>query len=245
VQGLCAGGLARSPDGAKRNPGLFFAGFPGLRCAPSGLRKGCKPSSRTCECIPIPVLKTSLILLASCLMRGRFLEAISQRTERKLAEPGRPGTVDGLVAGGALGGAAPCLGRARCLAARGGFKGAHWCPGASHRSIPSRGSRGTGKPRTHCAARTRKVGCLKCEFGNFREGADIHSMSSRRTPGPIPSVVMMRKLSATCGNNSSNNNHRWLWVPAFAGTTRTTTPSHWKTRTNSRASCSHPKSACV
>src|SRR6195952_2852889 len=36
-----------------------------------------------------------------------------KRTERKLAGPGRPGTVDGLVAGGALGGAAPCLGRAR------------------------------------------------------------------------------------------------------------------------------------
>src|SRR4051794_33119158 len=36
-----------------------------------------------------------------------------QRTERELAGPGRPGTVDGLVAGGALGGAAPCLGRAR------------------------------------------------------------------------------------------------------------------------------------
>src|SRR5882724_7608789 len=46
-------------------------------------------------------------------MRGRFLEAILQRAERKLAGPGRPGTVDGLVAGGALGGAAPCLGRAR------------------------------------------------------------------------------------------------------------------------------------
>jgi hypothetical protein len=44
---------------------------------------------------------------------GRFLEAILQRTERKLAGPGRPGTVDGLVAGGALGGAAPSLGRAR------------------------------------------------------------------------------------------------------------------------------------
>src|SRR3978361_110641 len=41
-------------------------------------------------------------------------------TERKLAGPGRPGTVDGLVVGGALGGAAPSLGRARCLAARGG-----------------------------------------------------------------------------------------------------------------------------
>jgi hypothetical protein len=60
-----------------------------------------------------------------------------------------------------------CLGRARCLAARGGFttrlKGARWCPGASRRSIPSRGSRGTGKPRTLCAARTRKLGCLKFE----------------------------------------------------------------------------------
>src|SRR5436305_8118750 len=33
----------------------------------------------------------------------------------------RPGTADGLVAGGALGGAAPSLGRARCLAARGGY----------------------------------------------------------------------------------------------------------------------------
>src|SRR6195256_3513650 len=70
--------------------------------------------------MPIHVLKTCLILLASCSMRGRFLEAILQRTERELAGPGRPGTVDGLVAGGALGGAAPCLGRARCLAARGG-----------------------------------------------------------------------------------------------------------------------------
>jgi len=38
------------------------------------------------------------------------------------------------------------LGARGCLAARGGLttrlKGAHWCPGASHRSIASRGSRG-------------------------------------------------------------------------------------------------------
>src|SRR5947209_4510084 len=68
--------------------------------------------SRNCECIPIPVPKTCLILLASCPTRGRFLEAILQGTERKLAGPGRPGTADGL-AGGALGGAAPSLGRAR------------------------------------------------------------------------------------------------------------------------------------
>src|SRR4030088_3223172 len=54
------------------------------------------------------------------------------------------------------------LGARGHLAARGGFttclKGAHWCPGASHRSIASRGSRGTGKPRTHCAARIWTLG---------------------------------------------------------------------------------------
>ena len=54
--------------------------------------------SRTCECIPIPVSQAYLILIVSCPMRGRFLEAILQRTERKLAGPGRPGTVDELVA---------------------------------------------------------------------------------------------------------------------------------------------------
>jgi hypothetical protein len=31
-------------------------------------------------------------------MKGRFLEAIFQRAERKLAGPGRPGPVDGLMA---------------------------------------------------------------------------------------------------------------------------------------------------
>src|ERR1700704_3154156 len=69
----------------------------------------------------IPLPRGGLIIASSCPMRGRFLEAILQWTERKLAGPGRPGTVDGLVAGGALGGAAPSLGRARCLAARGGY----------------------------------------------------------------------------------------------------------------------------
>jgi hypothetical protein len=59
------------------------------------------------------------------------------------------------------------LGARGSLAARGGYvnpasKGATSLhPGASRRSIASRGSRGTGKPRTHCAARMRKCGCLK------------------------------------------------------------------------------------
>ena len=90
----------------------------------------------------IPILKTSLILLASCSMRGRFLEAILQRTEQELARPGRPGTVDRLGGqGGAPGG----------LAA--GPLPRHLAP---PRASP-RVSRGTGKPRTHCAARMRRL----------------------------------------------------------------------------------------
>src|SRR5258707_6983616 len=100
--------------------------------------------------------------LASCPMSGRFLEAISQRTERELAGPGRPGTVDRLVAKVER----REVPRPTSLGARGALprevgtlilppRVPAWCPGASRRSIPSRGSRGTGKPRTLCAARTR------------------------------------------------------------------------------------------
>jgi hypothetical protein len=93
------------------------------------------------------------------------LEAILQWTERKLAGPGRPGTVDGLVARWSAGRRSACLGRARCLAARGGYvnpasKGARWCPGASRRSIPAGTAcwRGVaGKTRTHCAARMHRL----------------------------------------------------------------------------------------
>ncbi|MEA2939941.1 MAG: hypothetical protein QOD09_470 [Bradyrhizobium sp.] len=78
-----------------------------------GLREVRKPAVHELVNVYLsPVPKTSLILLASCPMRERFLETIL-RTERELAGPGAPGTVDGLVVGGALGGAAPCLGRAR------------------------------------------------------------------------------------------------------------------------------------
>jgi hypothetical protein len=158
------------------------------RCAASGARKSAV--HELVNVYPIPGYRTSLILLVSCPVRGRFLEATPQRTERKLAGPGRPGTVDGLVVGGALGGAAPSLGRARCVAARGGYvnpasKGARWCPGASHRSIPSRGSRGIGKPRTLCVARTRKCGCLKIESNNFVGCETNTPPSSSRKRGPI------------------------------------------------------------
>src|SRR3954447_15417360 len=107
---------------------------------------------------------------------GRFPEAILRRIERELAGPGRPGTGDSLVVGGARGGAAPSLGRARSPCR------ARWVhhppprvprkhPGASHRSIPSRGCRGTGKPRTLCAARMRGLGCLKLPNRNVKRGS--------------------------------------------------------------------------
>src|ERR1700716_4096793 len=42
--------------------------------------------------------------------------------------------------------------------------------GASHRSIASRFARGFCKPRTHCAARTRKLGCLNLWIMNLKRG---------------------------------------------------------------------------
>jgi hypothetical protein len=76
-------------------------------------------------------------------MRGRFLEAIPKRTERKLAAPGRPGSVDGLVAKVERREAPRlALGARGCLAARGGYvnpasRGATSLhPGASRRSTP-------------------------------------------------------------------------------------------------------------
>jgi hypothetical protein len=54
-------------------------------------------------------------------------------------------------------------------------------PGASHRSIPSRGSRGTGKPRTHCAARTR---------GYVRHSGALAPLRKRtRNPDVVNSAV--------------------------------------------------------
>ncbi len=78
-------------------------------------------------------------------MRGRFLEATFQRTERKLAGPGRPGTVDGLVVTVerwealrlALGARGALPREVGTLIPPPGVPRKH--PGASHRSIPSLG----------------------------------------------------------------------------------------------------------
>src|SRR4051812_47506789 len=61
----------------------------------------------------IDIISTMRHILLVLFQRGALLEAILQWTERELAGPGRPGTVDSPVVGGALGGAAPSLGRAR------------------------------------------------------------------------------------------------------------------------------------
>src|SRR3954454_21180434 len=96
------------------------------------------------------------MLLASCSMKGRFLEASLLRTERELAGPGRPGSVDTLVAKVERREAQRlALGARGCLAARGGYvipasKGCltqhPWRLPPLHPLAPF--SRGTAKPRT-------------------------------------------------------------------------------------------------
>ncbi len=171
-------------------------------------------------------------------VRGRFLEAILQRTERELAGPGRPGTADRLVAKverreaprptslGARGTLPREVGT--LIPPPGVLRHCTLAPPAA--PPPSRGSRGIGKPRTLCAARMWRLGCLKFKSKNFCTAPTNTPPSSRRTPGPIPSVVVMRKVSATCGSNSPNHNPRWLWVPAFAGTTSSLKPQHLRPR---------------
>jgi hypothetical protein len=104
--------------------------------------------------IPYPRPHNLIYPVRVLSMKSRFLEAILQRTERKLAGPGRPGTVDRLVAKverrealrptslGARGWRYQLREAKRLLRLR-GVPLAH--PGASRRSIASRGSRGAGK----------------------------------------------------------------------------------------------------
>ena len=66
---LCPKLSKRSPDRAKRNPGSLPRGDILPRIALRSIR-ATKCRSRTCECIPIPVPTTSLILLVSCPVRG-------------------------------------------------------------------------------------------------------------------------------------------------------------------------------
>jgi hypothetical protein len=187
-------GLASWPDVAwmERSEIRDFASlgpFPGLRgasraghfgpdpLAPSGLRG--KIFLRNLK-IPIDAIPTLLYIFRVLSDEGRFLEAVLQRTERKLTGPGRPGTADRLVAkGGAPGGAAPYVtGRARFTLPREVgtllppprvLRHCTLAPPAA--PSPSRSSRRKGKPRTHCAARMRELGCLNREIGNSKRGA--------------------------------------------------------------------------
>src|SRR4051812_22692948 len=100
-------------------------------------------------------------------MRGRFLEAIFQRTERELAGPGRPGTVDRLVAKverrevprptslGARGALPREVGT--LILPQGCYVIAPWRLPPLH---PLARFARTGKPRTRCAARMRECGWL-------------------------------------------------------------------------------------
>jgi hypothetical protein len=159
-------------------------------------------------CIPYPRPRSFPYPARVLSVEERFLEAILQRRERKLAGPGRPGPADRLVAKverrealrptslGARGWRYQLCGAKRLLRLR-GAPPAH--PGASRRSIPSRGSRGTGKTRTHCAARMRRFGCLKIESPTRVPGAMQRSSRCFAEPGPyqMPLSVTAPALQRT------------------------------------------------
>jgi hypothetical protein len=92
--------------------------------------------------IPIDVIPTMEYILLILCDEGRFLEAIPSADRARAGRNGAPGTVDSLVERWEA--LRLALGARGSLAARGGYvnpasKGARWCPGASHRSIPSLG----------------------------------------------------------------------------------------------------------
>src|SRR4051794_31813043 len=132
------------------------------------------------------------------------------------AKAGLPGAPrDGRQAGGqggAPGGAAPYVtGRARCLAARGGYvnpasRGARLVPWRLPPLHPlARVSRGTGKARTHSAARTRKCGCLKFESLISCPGRDAALFALLRRPGivPDPAFVTAPALQRTASRRAT------------------------------------------
>jgi hypothetical protein len=137
----------------------------------------------------IPVPRTSLILLASCFGDGALSGSgpFIGQTEPKLAGAGRPGTADAwwLVERWealrlALGARGALPREAGTLVPPPRVPRKH--PGASYRPSPREDSRGTGKPRTLCAARMQKLGCLKFEeeFEPVAATCSAHTRASVR-----------------------------------------------------------------
>jgi hypothetical protein len=146
--------------------GRSFEMSPSGRALQNGDRNFCWFSQIYVDIIPIRTYREHVLSDEGALSRS---DPSADRARAGRTGAPRNGRQAG-GQGGAPGGAAPYVtGRARCLAARGGYvnpasKGARWCPGASRRSTPSRGWRGIGKPRTQCAARMPELGCLKIEL---------------------------------------------------------------------------------
>ena len=61
-------------------------------------------------------------------------------------------------------------------------------------------ARGTGKPRTHCAARMQKLGCLKFESSICaRRDTRLHAcLTATQTPGYAKTYTMRRRLLGPC-----------------------------------------------
>jgi hypothetical protein len=82
---------------------------------------------------------------------------------------------------------------------------------------PRLGSRGTGKTRTHCAARMRKLGCLKFVDRKFAQCAKTHSASSRAGGDPYAVSPMFCETSVSLWTTAQHDNRQGLWVPPSRG----------------------------
>jgi hypothetical protein len=60
------------------------------------------------------------------------------------------------------------------------------------------------------------MGCLTIEWETRVTLSSRTSERSERDPGPITTDV---HVAPRWSRNSIRHRHRWLWVPAFAGTT--------------------------
>jgi hypothetical protein len=211
--------------------------------------------------MPIPALKTSLILRMSCPVRGasRGVTEVGQSESWPEGQPegrcGARGCASQAWTRGALGNRPSPLSRV-CLNWLGGA-GEGWAkacldgelrfapvpevtvPGSKkslRRSVrkallllPRRVVRRSVSPqkgrklKAQLARRREDESAwlFEIRIGKiFARCATNTPPSSSRKRDPYTPSAVRRKVSATCGNNSPNNNHRWLWVPAFAGTTR-------------------------
>jgi hypothetical protein len=173
--------------GARYGPGsAMHRSARATRSIASGARKPVQSHSRTCECIPIPVSRTSLILIASC-SRGALHEAFGSG-----AGCGACGCVSQTQTREAGGN---CPGPLRDSALNGWtgrVKGGETCLDGELRLAPAPGST---VPRTETPRRSVERRCRGLYFPAIRETSrGLYQGASFGAPSPL--IFEGRELKA-------------------------------------------------